>query len=97
MGIAICAVFSILVVMAFAAIPAADAGDRPCYLWIRGWPTYDVVDSDGNPRNNPDNTLYPNDVFTYNFDCSSCSCSRSITVFVWPATRRYGRGDKQSE
>lgn len=49
------------------ASPMAEAGDRPCRLWVRGEAFYDVEDKDGNPRSNPDETLYPGDAFRYVF------------------------------
>ncbi len=41
--------------------------DKGCSLWVHGTSTFDVTDMHGNPRNNPDNTLYPNDAFSFTF------------------------------
>ena len=50
-----------------AILPDAEASDRPCRIWIQGQQLNTVRDSDGNPRNNPDGTLYPGDAFFYVF------------------------------
>ncbi len=61
--------FAILIVTAiFSLVETAEAGDRPCRPWVTGSLHYDVTDSDGNPRNNPNETLYPGDVVRYVFD-----------------------------
>lgn len=55
-------------------LPEADASDRPCRVWIRGEQLNIVRDADGNPRNNPDGTLYPGDAFFYAFYYGFSGC-----------------------
>ena len=38
-----------------------------CSLWVEGTPIFDITDENGNPRYNPDHTLYPNDAFSFVF------------------------------
>ena len=56
------------------ALPYADASDNPCRVWIRGEQLNVVRDGDGNPRNNPDGTLYPGDAFIYAFYYGFSGC-----------------------
>ena len=71
--VAVAAAFAAFLLLAApVAIPAlflpdAEAGDRPCRVWIRGQQLNIVRDGDGNPRSNPDGTLYPGDAFFYAF------------------------------
>ena len=63
---------SLLVICVMMAAPAAllmdvEASDRPCRVWVKGYDHYTVTDNSGNPRNNPDDTLYPGDAFAYEF------------------------------
>ena len=44
----------------------ADAGGAGCSLHITGVERFDV-EYEGYPRNNPDHTLYPNDMFSFEF------------------------------
>ncbi len=69
MGLAIPTMLFLAAVI-LVQLPEADAADRPCYLWVRGWDEYNVKDDDDNLRNNPDGTLYPGDAFTYHFQWS---------------------------
>lgn len=46
---------------------AGGAAWGDCSVYVDGLATYGIVDADGNPRNNPDNTLYPNDMFGFEF------------------------------
>ena len=55
-------------------LPEAHASDRPCRVWIRGQQLNIVRDADGNPRNNPDGTLYPGDAFYYAFYYGFSGC-----------------------
>ena len=55
-------------------LPEAHASDRPCRVWIRGEQLNIVRDGDGNPRNNPDGTLYPGDAFYYAFYYGFSGC-----------------------
>ena len=43
------------------------AAEESCVVWVEGRAAYDRTDQDGNPRNNPDHTLYPNDMFGFTF------------------------------
>ena len=58
----------------YSILPEAHASDRPCRVWIRGQQLNIVRDGDGNPRNNPDGTLYPGDAFYYAFYYGFSGC-----------------------
>lgn len=74
-AIAAAAVASLAILAAPSMLlPWADAGDNPCRVWIRGEQMNIVRDSDGNPRNNPDGTLYPGDAFVYAFYYGFSGC-----------------------
>lgn len=49
------------------AAPHMAHAEESCVVSVDGRATYDRTDADGNPRNNPDHTVYPNDVFGFEF------------------------------
>ena len=59
------AALAVIIVLAFGGL-ALDAADA-CSVDVFGRKYYDI-EHDGHPRNNPDNTLYPGDAFTYSFE-----------------------------
>lgn len=80
-AVACAASLAILAVAAADILPMAEAGHTPpCRMSVRRVDIYDVTDSGGNPRNNPDETLYPGDAFTFEFQYSFNRYCRSITV-----------------
>ncbi len=69
-----------------ASFLAEDAFAHPygrCRPWITGSLHYDVRDADGNPRSNPNDTLYPGDAVRYEFSYGwSGNCYRERTYPV---------------
>lgn len=53
--------------LAIACAMPVSAHAEACELRVHGDIMYDRTDSQGNPRHNPDHTLYPNDAFSFSF------------------------------
>ena len=56
-----------LAALAVACVMPVWAHAETCELHLHGNIIYDRTDSQGNPRHNPDHTLYPNDAFSFSF------------------------------
>ena len=57
-------------------ISEADGSHAGCRPWVEGYPMYIVVNDDGLPRYNPNDTLYPGDQIAYKFKYGwpGCTC-----------------------